>query len=129
MVREGMGTITAPGKSVRKSSGGETRRSRPRKSLLQPECPDRTAVREIRWPKNRCSTEALCFTEAPKKFRYRRGRDWPELGSVWNRLGSEVTMLEFLPALRGFRPRAVEFAPARSHCAGIKFHLETKVTG
>ena len=77
------------------------------------------------------STEALCFEEAPKKFLViGAGAIGLELGSVWNRLGSEVTILEFLPRI------ALEFDLELSNLLqraltsqGIKFHLETKVTG
>ena len=40
------------------------------------------------------------FTEPPKKLLViGAGAIGLELGSVWNRLGSEVTMLEFLPRI------------------------------
>src|SRR5439155_1190979 len=48
------------------------------------------------------STEALTFADAPKKLLViGAGAIGLELGSVWNRLGSEVTMLEFLPRIAG----------------------------
>ena len=45
------------------------------------------------------STEALCFEKPPEKFLViGAGAIGLELGSVWSRLGSEVTVLEFLRA-------------------------------
>jgi len=53
-----------------------------------------------------------------------------ELGSVWNRLGSEVTMLEFLPRIAvGFDLELSNLLQRALTAQGIKFHLETKVTG
>ena len=46
------------------------------------------------------STEALCFKRPPEKFLViGAGAIGLELGSVWSRLGSEVTVLEFLPRI------------------------------
>src|SRR2546430_1869563 len=77
------------------------------------------------------STEALCFTEAPKKFLViGAGAIGLELGSVWNRLGSEVTMLEFLPRIAvGFDLELSNLLQRALTAQGINFHLETKVTG
>nr|MCU0945841.1 dihydrolipoyl dehydrogenase [Rubritepida sp.] len=53
-----------------------------------------------------------------------------ELGSVWRRLGSEVTVVEFLdrlvPAMDGEVGKAFERILGKQ---GIKFRLKTKVTG
>jgi len=46
------------------------------------------------------STEALEFTSPPRNWSLSALAQFGlELGSVWNRLGSEVTMLEFLPRI------------------------------
>ena len=133
MVLEGMGTITAPGKVSRKIF---RRRNPGDRDQEHRHCDrqraDRTAVREIRWPKTIVSsTEALCFTEAPKKFLViGAGAIGLELGSVWNRLGSEVTMLEFLPRIAvGFDLELSNLLQRALTAQGITFHLETKVTG
>src|SRR5205814_3719080 len=77
------------------------------------------------------STEALTFTEAPKKFLViGAGAIGLELGSVWNRLGSEVTVLEFLPRIAvGFDLELSNLLQRSLTAQGITFHLETKVTG
>ena len=52
-----------------------------------------------------------------------------ELGSVWNRLGSEVTMLEFLPRIAvGFDLELSNLLQRSLTAQGITFHLETKVS-
>src|SRR5207247_4421697 len=92
MVLEGMGTITAPGKVSVKSSAGETQEIETKNIVIA------TGSVAIELPFEKLdgktivsSTEALCFEEAPKKFLVvGAGAIGLELGSVWNRLGSEV---------------------------------------
>src|SRR5262249_470438 len=76
------------------------------------------------------STEALEFTEAPKKLIViGAGAVGLELGSVWNRLGSEVTMLEFLPRIAlGFDLELSNLLQRLLTAQGMTFHLEAKVT-
>jgi Pyruvate/2-oxoglutarate dehydrogenase complex, dihydrolipoamide dehydrogenase (E3) component, and related enzymes len=77
-----------------------------------------------------CSTEALEFTEAPKKLVViGAGAIGLELGSVWNRLGSEVTMLEFLPRIAlGFDLELSNLLQRLLTAQGMTFHLEAKVS-
>jgi dihydrolipoamide dehydrogenase len=52
-----------------------------------------------------------------------------ELGSVWSRLGSEVTMLEFLPRIAvGFDLELSNLLQRSLTAQGMTFHLETKVS-
>src|SRR5207245_2828616 len=52
-----------------------------------------------------------------------------ELGSVWNRLGSEVTMLEFLPRIAlGFDLELSNLLQRLLTGQGMTFHLEAKVS-
>ena len=52
-----------------------------------------------------------------------------ELGSVWARLGSKVTVLEFLPRILPLSDAEIAEALHRSLVKqGLTFHLETKVT-
>src|SRR6266536_468321 len=76
------------------------------------------------------STEALTFTEAPKKLLViGAGAIGLELGSVWNRLGSEVTILEFLPRIAlGFDLELSNLLQRLLTAQGMTFHLETKVS-
>src|SRR6266404_5421551 len=76
------------------------------------------------------STEALTFTEPPPKFLViGAGAIGLELGSVWARLGSEVTILEFLPRIAvGFDLELSNLLQRSLTAQGITFHLETKVS-
>src|SRR4029077_13104486 len=76
------------------------------------------------------STEALTFAEAPPKFLVvGAGAIGLELGSVWARLGSEVTILEFLPRIAvGFDLELSNLLQRSLTAQGITFHLETKVS-
>src|SRR5438309_5947224 len=131
MVLEGMGTITAPGKVSVKSSSGETQEIETKNIVIA------TGSVPIELPSAKfdsktivSSTEALCFEEAPKKFLViGAGAIGLELGSVWNRLGSEVTILEFLPRIAlGFDLELSNLLQRALTSQGIKFHLETKVS-
>ena len=76
------------------------------------------------------STETLCFEKPPAKFLViGAGAIGLELGSVWNRLGSDVTIVEFLPRIAvGFDLEASNLLQRALTAQGIKFHLETKVS-
>jgi dihydrolipoamide dehydrogenase len=76
------------------------------------------------------STEALCFDQPPEKFLViGAGAIGLELGSVWNRLGSEVTILEFLPRIAlGFDLEPSNLLQRALTAQGMTFHLETKVS-
>jgi dihydrolipoamide dehydrogenase len=77
------------------------------------------------------STEALSFTEVPKKLIVvGGGYIGVELGSVWNRLGSEVLVLEFTA---GLLPLMDQDLAARLHRMlekqGMKFKFNAAATG
>lgn len=76
------------------------------------------------------STEALAFSEVPKRLLViGAGAIGLELGSVWNRLGSDVTMVEFLPRIAlGFDLELAGMLQKALTAQGMKFHLETKVS-
>src|SRR5438477_11599379 len=98
---EGLGTITAPGKVSVKSSDGPAQAGQEieAKNII---IATGSAAVELPFAKFDgktivSSTEALEFTKAPKKFLViGAGAIGLELGSVWNRLGSEVAIPEFL---------------------------------
>ena len=77
------------------------------------------------------STEALAFTEVPARLAViGAGAIGLELGSVWQRLGSEVTVVEILPRLLpGFDSEAAKLLQKELQRQGMRFHLETRVTG
>src|SRR5213082_851250 len=130
-VLEGLGTITAPGKVSVKSSKGETQEIETKNIVIA------TGSAPIELPFAKfdgktivSSTEALTFTEAPAKFLVvGAGAVGLELGSFWNRLGSEVTVLEFLPRIAvGFDLELSNLLQRLLTAQGITFHLETKVS-
>src|ERR1700737_3808679 len=128
---EGFGTITAPGKVSVKSSDGKTQEIETKNSIIA----TGSAAVELPFAKFDgktivSSTEALSFTEPPPRFLViGAGAIGLELGSVWARLGSEVTILEFLPRIAiGFDLELSNLLQRLLTGQGITFHLETKVT-
>jgi dihydrolipoamide dehydrogenase len=128
---EGLGEITAPGKVLVKLSSGGTQEIETNNIVIA----TGSAAIELPFAKfdgDRIvsSTEALCFTEAPKKLLVvGAGAIGLELGSVWARLGSEVTILEFLPRIAiGFDLELSNLLQRSLTAQGITFHLETKVS-
>jgi dihydrolipoamide dehydrogenase len=77
------------------------------------------------------STEALNFDTVPKHLIVvGGGYIGLELGSVWKRLGSKVTVVEFLPRILAISDGEVSTEVQKILTKqGIEFHLETKVTG
>src|SRR5256886_495475 len=128
---EGLGTITAPGKVSVKSSAGETQEVETKNILIATgSVPVELPFAKFDGKTIVSSTEALEFTEAPKKLLViGAGAIGLELGSVWSRLGSEVTVLEFLPRIAvGFDLELSNLLQRSLTAQGITFHLETKVT-
>lgn len=77
------------------------------------------------------STQAIAYTEVPKKLIViGAGVIGLELGSVWRRLGSEVTVLEYLDRiLPGMDTELAKEAHKVFKKQGLKFELGSKVTG
>jgi len=128
---EGFGTITAPGKVSVKSSDGKTQEIETKNIIIA------TGSAPIELPFAKfdgktivSSTEALTFTEPPREFLViGAGAIGLELGSVWARLGSKVTILEFLPRIAvGFDLELSNLLQRSLTGQGITFHLETKVS-
>ncbi|MCK5379229.1 MAG: dihydrolipoyl dehydrogenase, partial [Acidobacteria bacterium] len=76
------------------------------------------------------STEALALTKIPKSLLVvGAGAVGLELGSVWARLGAEVTVAEFLPQITPFADKQIAGALQRALAAqGLEIRLSTKVT-
>jgi len=128
---EGLGTIAAPGKVSVKSSDGKTQEIETKNIIIA----TGSAAIELPFAKFDgktivSSTEALTFTEPPPKFLViGAGAIGLELGSVWARLGSEVTILEFLPRIAvGYDLELSNLLQRSLTAQGMTFHLETKVT-
>lgn len=77
------------------------------------------------------STEALSFPEVPKRLAViGAGAVGLELGSVWNRLGSRVTVVELLPTITPFADgMAAKFLQRGLAAQGMNIKLQCKVTG
>lgn len=77
------------------------------------------------------STEALAFDKVPAHLIVvGAGYIGLELGSVWARLGSKVTVVEFLPRILAQGDAEVAGLLQKSLAKqGLTFHLDTKVTG
>ena len=77
------------------------------------------------------STEALSFTEVPKELVViGAGVIGLEMGSVWSRLGSKVTLLEYAPQiLNGFDTELAQAAQRVFAKQGLTFVLNAKVSG
>src|SRR5256714_6455052 len=130
-VVEGPGTITAPGKVSIKSSAGETQEIETKNIVIATgSVPVELPFAKFNGDTIVSSTEALSFTEAPAKLLViGAGAIGLELGSVWNRLGSDVTILEFLPRIAlGFDLELSNLLQRTLTAQGMTFHLETKVS-
>ncbi len=128
---EGLGAISAPGKVSIKSSSGEVQEIETKNIVIATgSVPAELPFAKFDGKTIVSSTEALCFTEPPKKLLViGAGAIGLELGSVWSRLGSEVTMLEFLPRIAvGFDLELSNLLQRSMTAQGITFHLETKVS-
>src|SRR5881628_1678489 len=128
----GLATITAPGKVSIKSSRGETQEIETKNIVIATgSAPVELPFAKFDGKTIVSSTEALEFTEPPKKLVViGAGAVGLELGSVWNRLGSEVTMLEFLPRIAlGFDLELSNLLQRLLTAQGMTFHLDTKVSG
>ena len=77
------------------------------------------------------STEALAFEAVPKHLVVVvAGAVGLELGSVWARLGAEVTVIEMLPTITPFADKMMAKLLERSlKKQGLSFRLSSKVTG
>jgi dihydrolipoyl dehydrogenase len=129
-VFEGLGTITAPGKVSIRSSNGQRQEIETKNIVIATgSVPVELPFAKFDGKTIVSSTEALEFTEPPKKLVViGAGAVGLELGSVWNRLGSEVTMLEFLPRIAlGFDLELSNLLQRLLTAQGMTFHLEAKV--
>src|SRR3954463_2967350 len=129
---EGLGSIMTPGKVSVKSSSGEAQEIETKNIIIATgSVPVELPFAKFDGKTIISSTEALCFSEAPKKLLViGAGAIGLELGSVWSRLGSEVTTLEFLPRIAvGFDLELSNLLQRSLTAQGMTFHLDTKVTG
>ena len=74
------------------------------------------------------SDQAIAFDKIPEKLAVvGAGAIGLELGSVWARLGSQVDVIEFLPAIApSFDKDVSKMAERLFEKQGLNFHLKTK---
>jgi len=77
------------------------------------------------------STEALSFEKVPRSLVVvGAGAVGLEMGSVWSRLGAEVTFIELLPTITPFADAQIAKSLQRSlESQGMAFKLQSRVTG
>jgi dihydrolipoamide dehydrogenase len=77
------------------------------------------------------STEALAFEDVPRHLLVvGAGAVGLELGSVWRRLGAQVTVVEILPSIVPFADRqAAQVLQRALKAQGLDIRLQTKVVG
>jgi dihydrolipoamide dehydrogenase len=127
----GSGRIVAPGK-VEVTDAGGTTQTLDTKATVIATGSDVAQLRGIEIDEKRIvsSTGALALAAVPKRLLViGAGVIGLELGSVWRRLGAEVTFVEFLdrvlPGMDGEVCRQVQRLMERQ---GLKFRLKSKVT-
>lgn len=126
----GTGMITAPGKvTVRGATGQDQELEAKHIIIATGSVPVELPTMKFDGNVVVSSTEALAFSEVPKKLLViGGGAIGLEMGSVWSRLGSEVTVLEFLPRIAlGFDLELANALQKVLTTQGMKFHLGTKV--
>ena len=127
----GEGRITAPGK-VEVKSGGKTR-NLTAKHIIIATGSDVAPLPGVTIDEKQIvsSTGALSLSEVPKKLLVvGAGVIGLELGSVWKRLGAEVTVVEFLDRITPGMDMEVSKAFQRVLTKqGMTFQLSTKVSG
>jgi len=128
-VLNGRGTLEAPGKVVVAGDGGDTEIEA--KSICLAMGSEAIELPFLPFDGERVvsSTEALDFSTVPKRLVViGAGAVGLELGSVWRRLGAEVTVIEMLPTITPFADRQMSKALQRALTdQGMVFLMETRV--
>ena len=131
-VFRGEGRVTAAGKVSVKAADGTTQDLQTKHIILATgSVPIDLPNMPVDGVTTVTSTEALSFDRVPEKFVViGGGAIGLELGSVWARLGSQVTLVEFLPRIApGFDLELAKELQKSLEKEGLKFLLETKVNG
>jgi dihydrolipoamide dehydrogenase len=128
---QGIGRIAAPGKVEVKATGGKTE-TLDTKAIVIATGSDVARLRGIDIDEKRIvsSTGALKLDKVPERLLVvGAGVIGLELGSVWRRLGSQVTVVEFLDRiLPGIDNEVARQSHRLLEKQGIKFRLSSKVT-
>jgi dihydrolipoamide dehydrogenase len=129
---QGIGRIAAPGKVEVKAAGGKNE-TLEAKAIVIATGSDVARLRGIDIDEKKIvsSTGALVLDKVPERLLVvGAGVIGLELGSVWRRLGSQVTVVEFLDRiLPGMDNEVARQSQRILERQGIKFRLSSKVTG
>jgi dihydrolipoamide dehydrogenase len=130
MVLTGRGTVTRPGCVTVAGDGGDTEIEAKNICLAMGSEAIELPFLPFDGERVVSSTEALDFSSVPNRLAViGAGAVGLELGSVWRRLGSEVTVIEILPTITPFADKAMAKSLQRSLTdQGMEFRLESKVT-
>jgi dihydrolipoamide dehydrogenase len=126
----GFGQVVAPGKVVLRRNGHQEELEAKHVILATGSVPAKLPNITIDRQVVVTSDEALSFDKVPEDLLViGAGAIGLELGSVWSRLGSSVTMVEFLPRIAAtFDPDVTQTLQNALEADGLKFHLDTTVT-
>jgi dihydrolipoamide dehydrogenase len=129
-VMTGRGALTGPGRVTVVGDGGETVIEARHVCLAMGSEPVELPFLPFDGERVVSSTEALDFATVPKKLVViGAGAVGLELGSVWRRLGAEVTVVEMLPTIAPFADKQMAGALQRALAGqGLEFRLESRVT-
>jgi dihydrolipoamide dehydrogenase len=124
---QGLGRIAGPGRvAVTGATGEETHEA---KRILIASGSEATPLEDLPFDGERIvsSTEALSLPAVPKRMLVvGAGAVGLELGSVWRRLGAEVTVAEFLPQIVSTFDKSIARLLQRAlEKQGLTFRLET----
>jgi dihydrolipoamide dehydrogenase len=126
----GVGQVVGPGKVVLRRNGHQEELEAKHVILATGSVPAKLPNITIDRQVVVTSDEALSFDKVPEDLLViGAGAIGLELGSVWSRLGSSVTMVEFLPRIAAtFDPDVTQTLQNALEADGLKFHLDTTVT-
>lgn len=131
-VLAGEGRLTAPGQvRVTGADGAAQEHRAPHILLATGSVPVELPAMPVDGKTIVTSTEALGFDRVPGRLVViGAGAIGLELGSVWARLGAQVDVVEYLPRIAlGFDLEAAQALQKALAAEGLRFHLETKVSG
>jgi dihydrolipoamide dehydrogenase len=127
----GEARLQGPGKVVVRGEDGETELEAKHVIIATGSRPAGLEGVEVDGTRIGTSSDALSYPSVPKRMVViGAGYIGLELGSVWRRLGAEVTVLEYLDRiLPGMDSEIAKEAQRQFKKQGLKFKLGTRVTG
>ena len=129
---KGFGKITGPGQVEVKGSDGQIQKLNAKSIMIATgSVPVELPFLKFDEEKIVSSTGALSLKSVPKKLVVVGGGVIGlEMGSVWSRLGSEVTVVEFAPQICSMMDHeSIQVLVKNLTREGVKFMTSTKVTG